>query len=72
MNLSRGALNLEMKAMQQENYKPPEKAVFLTDGDLLKIFSSPWCDASTAEDLNHRLYVLISIQLGCRISRIMS
>ncbi len=37
MILSRGVLDSELKAMQSANYKPPEKAVPLTDGDLLHI-----------------------------------
>jgi hypothetical protein len=70
MILSRGVLDSELKAMQSANYKPLEKAVSLTDGDLLHILDSSWCNASTPEGLNHRLYILISLQLGCQISRI--
>jgi hypothetical protein len=70
MTLARGALNSELKAMQTINFKSPDKAVPLTDEEVTRILSSSWCDASNPSGLNHRLYILISLQLGCRISRI--
>jgi hypothetical protein len=70
LSMARKTLDSELSEMHSTGFKPKEKAKPLSDNDIVKILNSEFCDPSTPEGLNHRLYVLISEQLGAHISRI--